>query len=155
MKHIKLFENFINEDENAGEEFKMITHDWNSYLVPVASLKTRPQMDFGYRKPGGGFTTTGDIAKAGAEADKRWIERIERYYVMPELKKEWECKEGWGCKKKPEKIVKDVHFKVITTNTIQHTKIAHGAPTKELKNAKVAVPLSYKEEINTTENEKS
>ena len=139
LKHVKLFEQF--NEAQASEEFKAITHDWNMYLVPAASLETRPKSEDFF----GRYDRTEDFAKAMSDADKRWIKGVEHYYVMPELQAEWECKLGWGCKKKPERIIKDVNFKVITTNTVQHVKIAHGAPTKELKNAKVAVPISFDE----------
>ena len=140
MKHVKLFEGFLNESE-VKDEFSIIMHDWNLYLVPTTSLETRPKSD-SYVNPKG-FTSSDYVADAKASANNRWISRIEHYYIMPELLAEWECKSGRACVKKPEQIVKDVNFKIITTDTIQHVKIASGAPTKELKNTKVAVPINY------------
>ena len=117
--------------------YKMIMHNWNSYLVPVESLKSRPKSEDFY-----GYSRTDDMMKALSDADERWISRIEHYYVMPELLKEWGYEHGRGSKTKDlTKLFIDIDFIVTRTDTVQHVKIARGAPTVEMKNVPVAMPV--------------
>ena len=134
MKNIKLFEEHLNE---SSEQFTLILHNWNPYIVPSNELKNRPdEKDFL------GNGTTDQWTKQVFDADKRWIAKIEHYYVTPELQNAWDWKTGYGSKTKDvKKVFKGIDFDIEKQDTIEHAKIAHGAPTVELKNTLVAVPV--------------
>jgi hypothetical protein len=136
-------------NENAhGEPYSLIMHNWNSYIVKNSDLDNRPgYVNYQDVKPARGqsFVSTADIAMAQSEADNNWFRKIEHYYAMPELLDQWGYKSGRGSKIKDlKKLYKGVDFDVTKMDTIQHAKIAVGAPTVQLKNADVAVPVNSK-----------
>jgi hypothetical protein len=137
-KYVKLFEDFEMNESSKTDQFVLITHNWNPYLVKASDMDSRPRSEDFQGK------TTDEWANKIAEAGKAWINRIEHYYVTPELQKEWGWESGWGSKTKDvTKLFKGVDFEVKDAKTIEHVKIARGAKTVDI-NGKVAVPINKK-----------